>query len=418
MNQQMCSNIHKFIFHRLSSTRNVNVLLWAVTRRPQQWIYYLWAKEPKEKRKKQNTHTQRKWYTTAFYNGARKFINANKHSWLSLDIAWFCCLARANVSDLNTPVGVFNVPAVKTSGVNRQNNATSFFTICLSHSQPHFLMMLSSDNRKTKALLATCTLPVKGFNYLLLRRKAYWFISSSWVAREPQVVNCQLTQRAVSESTFPLWWITCCFENQQRFFLHPIKISPILNSVTKALELPNTLCTTKWLFCFQLSFKSFSSRAIQKDQPPSPYPLLCVMYVFKRRMKALLILCRGAGLSKLAMIWHLGVQKLETLQASHVCYRLRLYFFRVRQSAVQRNRSRALRCWLSRCSGCTSHIYRSAAYKFSLIMCLSMHDFIGERLPEVVFISKGSSYVWTMIDKTQVVFLTYHWSGHIKLKCW
>lgn len=50
------------------------------------------AKKPK---KNQNI----KWYIAAFYNGARQSINANKHSWLSLDIAQFCCLAHANVSD-------------------------------------------------------------------------------------------------------------------------------------------------------------------------------------------------------------------------------------------------------------------------------------------------------------------------------
>ena len=74
-----------------------------------------------------------------FHNGARHSINANKHSWLSLDIAQFSRLSHANVSDCEcSSVGVFNVPAVKTSSVNRQPSTICFFMVwlCLTRSLP------------------------------------------------------------------------------------------------------------------------------------------------------------------------------------------------------------------------------------------------------------------------------------------
>lgn len=71
-----------------------------------------------------------KWYVAAFYNGARHSIKANKHSWLSLDIAPFSRLSHGNASNSEyTTVGVFNVAAVKTSCVNRRPNTICFFMI-------------------------------------------------------------------------------------------------------------------------------------------------------------------------------------------------------------------------------------------------------------------------------------------------
>lgn len=100
----------------------VNLHLLAVVKRQERWLQRLSTES------EQRQFKYIKWYVAAFHNGARHSINANKPSWLSLDIAQFSCLSHANASDCEyTSVGVFNVPAVKTSSVNRQPSTICFF---------------------------------------------------------------------------------------------------------------------------------------------------------------------------------------------------------------------------------------------------------------------------------------------------
>lgn len=132
MNQQISQHAHINV-KCLSSTGKVNLHLLAAVKE-RRAVTAVWAKQNKKNNPKTLNDT-----LLRFHNGARHSINANKHSWLSLDIAQFSRLSHANVSDCEcSSVGVFNVPAVKTSSVNRQPSTICFFMVwlCLTRSLP------------------------------------------------------------------------------------------------------------------------------------------------------------------------------------------------------------------------------------------------------------------------------------------